>query len=46
MRKLTLNLIIVGIFVDGANPSIIRALKEKVDGDPNYEKQIDPWYRL
>lgn len=29
------------IFVDGANPSFIRALKERLDEDPNYEKQID-----
>jgi hypothetical protein len=28
------------IFVDAANPSFIRALKEKVDEDPNYEQQI------
>ena len=28
------------IFVDGANPSFIRALKEKVDEDTNYEHQI------
>ena len=28
------------IFVDGANPSFIRALKERVEEDPNYEQQI------
>ncbi|MGH9912886.1 MAG: hypothetical protein ACRD8Z_01420 [Nitrososphaeraceae archaeon] len=28
------------IFVDGANPSFIRALKERVDEDTNYEQQI------
>jgi hypothetical protein len=28
------------IFVDGANPSFIRALKERVDEDSNYEQQI------
>ena len=28
------------IFVDGANPSFIRALKDKVDEDTNYEHQI------
>ena len=28
------------IFVDGANPSFIRALKDRVDGDENYEQQI------
>jgi hypothetical protein len=26
------------IFVDGANPSIIRSLKERIDEDPDYEK--------
>jgi hypothetical protein len=29
------------IFVDGANPSFIRALKDRVDEDPAYERQID-----
>ncbi|MGC1132042.1 MAG: DEAD/DEAH box helicase family protein, partial [Nitrososphaeraceae archaeon] len=29
------------IFVDGANPSFIRALKERLDEDPEFEKQID-----
>jgi hypothetical protein len=28
------------IFVDGANPSFIRALKERLDEDTNYEQQI------
>jgi hypothetical protein len=28
------------IFVDGANPSFIRALKDMVDEDTNYEQQI------
>jgi hypothetical protein len=28
------------IFVDGSNPSFIRALKDKVDEDTNYEQQI------
>jgi hypothetical protein len=28
------------IFVDGANPSFIRALKDRVDEDTNYEQQI------
>jgi hypothetical protein len=28
------------IFIDGANPSFIRALKERVDEDPDFEKQI------
>ena len=28
------------IFVNGANPSFIRALKDKVDEDTNYEQQI------
>jgi hypothetical protein len=28
------------IFVDGANPSFIRALKDKLDEDTNYEQQI------
>ncbi|MGA7368142.1 MAG: hypothetical protein WBX01_03365 [Nitrososphaeraceae archaeon] len=28
------------IFVDGANPSFIRALKDRVDEDPEYDKQI------
>lgn len=28
------------IFVDGANPSFIRALKDKVDKDTNYDQQI------
>ena len=28
------------IFVDAANPSFIRALKDKVDEDTNYEQQI------
>jgi hypothetical protein len=28
------------IFVDGANPSFIRALKERVDEDSNYEQQL------
>ena len=28
------------IFVDAANPSFIRALKDKVDEDTNYEHQI------
>ena len=28
------------IFVDGANPSFIRALKHRVDEDTNYEQQI------
>ena len=28
------------IFVDGANPSFIRALKEAVDEDANYEQTI------
>jgi hypothetical protein len=28
------------IFVDGANPSFIRALKDRVDEDPDYDKQI------
>ncbi len=28
------------IFVDGANPSFIRALKDRVDEDPQYDKQI------
>jgi hypothetical protein len=28
------------IFVDGANPSFIRALKEALDEDSNYEQQI------
>jgi hypothetical protein len=28
------------IFVDGANPSFIRALKERVEEDPNYELTI------
>jgi hypothetical protein len=32
------------IFVDGANPSFIRALKDKVDEDTNYEHQI-AYYR-
>jgi hypothetical protein len=27
------------IFVDGANPSFIRALKDRVDEDTNYEQQ-------
>jgi hypothetical protein len=26
------------IFIDGANPSFIRALKDRVDEDPDYEK--------
>lgn len=29
-----------GIFVDGANPSFIRALKDRLDEDPEYVKQI------
>jgi hypothetical protein len=29
------------VFVDGANPSFIRALKDRVDEDPDYEKQIE-----
>ena len=28
------------IFVDGANPSFIAALKDRVDEDPEYDKQI------
>lgn len=28
------------IFVDGANPSLIRALKERLDEDTNYEHLI------
>lgn len=29
------------VFVDGANPSFIRALKDRIDGeDPNYERLI------
>jgi hypothetical protein len=28
------------IFVDGANPSFIRALKDRVDEDTDYEQQI------
>ena len=28
------------IFVDGANPSFIRALKDRVDEDSEYEKQL------
>ena len=29
------------IFVDGANPAFIKVLKECVDEDPQYVKQID-----
>jgi hypothetical protein len=29
------------IFIDGANPSFIRALKDRVDEDPAYDKQIE-----
>jgi hypothetical protein len=28
------------IFIDGANPSFIHALKDRVDEDPEYDKQI------
>ncbi len=28
------------VFVDGANPSFIRALKDRGDEDPEYDKQI------
>jgi hypothetical protein len=28
------------IFVDGANPSFIRALKDRLEEDPEYDKQI------
>jgi hypothetical protein len=31
------------VFVDGANPSFIRALKDRVDEDPAYEQQIQHW---
>jgi hypothetical protein len=33
------------IFVDGANPSFIRALKEAVDEDPEYDKAIQYFKR-
>jgi hypothetical protein len=29
------------IFVDAANPSFIRALKDRLDDNPEYERQID-----
>ena len=31
------------IFVDGANPSFIRALKARVSEDTEYEDQINRW---
>jgi hypothetical protein len=34
------------IFVDGANPSFIRALKEKVDEDTDYERQISHFKKV
>jgi hypothetical protein len=34
------------IFVDGANPSFIRALKDRVDEDINYEQQISFYKKL
>ena len=37
---MTSSLTIVVIFIDGANPSFIRALKDRVDEDPEYDKQI------
>ena len=30
-------------FVDGANPSFVRALKARLYEDPNYEEQIQIW---
>jgi hypothetical protein len=29
------------IFVDGSNPSFIRALKDRLDEDPEYERHIE-----
>jgi hypothetical protein len=29
------------IFVDGSNPSFVRALKDRLDEDPEYENHID-----
>ena len=40
LMNTTLDLIRCRIFVDGANPSFIKALKDRVDEDPEYDKPI------